>query len=64
MCPEEIVAIVSALTIRIAKETPPEELAVYSEIFQALGESISLYITQQEYLDNCCCKKDNYTNVC
>lgn len=63
MCPEDLVALVSALTIRMAKDIPPEELALYSEIFLALGESITLYLVQKEYLENCRSKMDDSTTV-
>ena len=64
MCPEELIALVSALSIAIAKETSREELAVYSSIFSMLGEALGVYLDQTSYLEDKCKNKEEINIVC
>lgn len=64
MCPEDLVALVAALTIAIARETRLEDLGIYSAIFTALGDSLDIYATQCERLQDLCEEKDKSPSVC
>lgn len=52
MCPEDLIALVSALAIAIAKETSLEDLAIYATIFTMLGDALEVYLAQCDYLKN------------
>lgn len=59
MCPEELVLLVTALALSMAKEIPLEDLGIYSDIFMMLGDTLAVYISQSEYLEAKCTTNDS-----
>lgn len=72
MCPEDLIAIVSALAIAIARDTPSEELPIFAAIFTMLGDTLAVFSTQCEFLEDISKNKnaannqneDDINNVC
>ena len=63
MCPEDLLLLVTSIAVIIAKEQPSELVAVYAALFTTLGDALATYVTQSEFLDQCC-NKDTTTDVC
>lgn len=59
MCPEELVTLVTALALAMAKEIPLEDLGIYSDIFVMLGDTLAVFISQSECLEAKCTIHDS-----
>lgn len=53
MCPEELVAAITAVAIAIANCSTDEELPVLASAFNQLGDTIATIGAQRDRLKNC-----------
>ena len=59
MCPEELVLLVSTLSISIAKDKTPEELLMLASILVQLGDTLVTIATAREQ-----CQDDSMKEQC
>lgn len=59
ICPDELVALVAAMSIAIAKDLTIDQLNILSAIFVVLSDNLALISTQRENIENCCNSKDS-----
>lgn len=59
ICPDELVALVAAMSIAIAKDLTVDQLNILSAVFVVLSDNLALISTQRENIENCCNSKDS-----
>ncbi|HBB29436.1 MAG TPA: hypothetical protein DC000_09355 [Clostridiales bacterium] len=59
ICPDELVALVAAMSIAIAKDLTIDQLNILSAVFVVLSDNLALISTQRENIENCCNSKDS-----